>query len=99
MLRSSLSALLFLLLACSKAVAPDRDAPKPAESAARGALIARIGAVALREEDLQRAVERDPGAAASRFDTPEARQELVDGLVRFELLAQAADRAGLTQDP
>jgi peptidyl-prolyl cis-trans isomerase C len=48
---------------------------------------------------LRRAVERDPGAAASRFDTPEARRELLDGLVRFELLAQAAERAGLTKDP
>jgi peptidyl-prolyl cis-trans isomerase C len=48
---------------------------------------------------LRRAVERDPGAAASRFDTPEARKDLLDGLVRFELLAQAADRAGFTKDP
>lgn len=96
---STLPALLVVLLACSKAAAPDGAAPKPAEGTARGALVARVGATELREEDLRRAVERDPGAAASRFDTPEARKELLDGLVRFELLAQAADRAGFTQDP
>lgn len=42
---------------------------------------------------------RDPGAAPERFGSPDARGELLDGLVRFELLAQAAERAGLTKDP
>src|SRR5690348_3702459 len=42
---------------------------------------------------------RDPGASPHRFDGPAARRELIDGMVRFELLAQAADRAGLMQDP
>jgi peptidyl-prolyl cis-trans isomerase C len=65
----------------------------------RGALIARIGAVELREEDVQRAIARDPGASRERFETPAARGELIDGLIRFELLAQAADKAGLTKDP
>jgi peptidyl-prolyl cis-trans isomerase C len=96
MTRSALPALLIALLACSKAAAPDGAGQ---EGATRGALVARVGDVELREEDLRRAVERDPGAAASRFDTPEARRELLDGLVRFELLAQAADRAGFTKDP
>lgn len=42
---------------------------------------------------------RDPGTSAERFDSPAARRELLEGLIRFELLAQAADRAGLTKDP
>ena len=42
---------------------------------------------------------RDPGASTQRFDGPQARRELIDGLVRFELLVQAAERAGLTKDP
>jgi hypothetical protein len=65
----------------------------------RGALVARVGAVELREEDVQRAMARAPGASRERFETPAARRELIDGLVRFELLTQAADKAGLTKDP
>jgi parvulin-like peptidyl-prolyl isomerase len=66
---------------------------------ARGALVARVGQVELHEDDLQRAMARDPGASPERFENPAARSELIGGLVRFELLAQAADRAGLTKDP
>lgn len=99
MLRSTAPAFLLVLLACSKAAAPGGAASQATGSEARGAVVARVGTAELREEDLRRAVERDPGAAASRFDTPEAKKELLDGLIRFELLAQAADRAGFTQDP
>jgi peptidyl-prolyl cis-trans isomerase C len=66
---------------------------------ARGALVARVGQVELREDDVQRAMARDPGASPERFQSPAARLELIDGLIRFELLAQAADRAGFTKDP
>jgi parvulin-like peptidyl-prolyl isomerase len=64
-----------------------------------GALVARVGRVELHEDDLKRMMARDPGAAAERFESPAARRDLVQGLVRFELLAQAAERAGLTNDP
>jgi len=83
---------LFLLLAsCSKLAAP--------EESARGALVARVGQAEIHEGDLQRAMLRDPGASPERFKSADARRELVDGLVRFELLVQAAERAGLTKDP
>ncbi len=42
---------------------------------------------------------REPGSSPERFKSPEARRDFVNGLVRFELLAQAADRAGFTKDP
>ena len=61
--------------------------------------MARVGPVELREDDVQRAMAREPGTTPERFKNPEARRDFVDGLVRFELLAQAADRAGLTKDP
>jgi peptidyl-prolyl cis-trans isomerase C len=88
------SILLVLLIAsCSKKSTIDqRELP-------RGALVARVGKVEIFESDLQRAMARDPGTSAERFKSPSARRELVDGLVRFELLVQAAERAGLTQDP
>jgi len=80
---------------CSKAAGVDEHGGDQN----RGALVARIGTVELREEDVQRAMARDPGAPRERFETPAARRELIDGLIRFELLAQAADKAGLTKDP
>jgi parvulin-like peptidyl-prolyl isomerase len=42
---------------------------------------------------------REAGASPERFESPAARRELIDGLVRFELLAQAAEREGFTKDP
>jgi peptidyl-prolyl cis-trans isomerase C len=86
--------LVLVLASCAKGASNGGSA-----EAARGALIARVGKVELREADIKRAMARDPGASRERFESAEARRELVDGLVRFELLAQAAERAGLTQDP
>jgi len=85
--------LLWLLTSCSGKTALEEHEP------VRGALVARVGSVEIREDDLRRAMARDPGASAQRFENPSARRELIDGLVRFELLAQAAERAGLTKDP
>jgi peptidyl-prolyl cis-trans isomerase C len=81
--------LLFVLLlaSCSKSAAPGESEP------ARGALVARVGKVEIREDDLQRAMARDPGATPERFKSASARRDLI------ELLVQAADRAGLTKDP
>ena len=84
---------LLLLTSCAKKVPLEHDAPP------RGALVARVGQVEIREDDVQRALARDPGASPDRFKSPAARHELVDGLVRFELLVQEAERAGLTNDP
>ncbi len=86
---------LLLLASCANSSAPGET--RATEDASR--LVARVGKVALTEADLERAIAREPGAGAERFRSPEARRELIEGLVRFELLAQAAERAGLTQDP
>lgn len=86
------------LLACSRGASVEQQAGDAGPSA-RGALVARIGSVELHEDDVQRAIAREPGASAARFSNAQARRELIDGLIRFELLAQAAERAGLTRDP
>jgi peptidyl-prolyl cis-trans isomerase C len=91
-------ALLLLLASCSKR-ADVSGQPSRKVAPASGNLVARVGKVELRDDDIQRAIAREPGASAERFQSPAARRELIDGLVRFELLAQAADRAGLTKDP
>ncbi len=83
--------------ACSKRAGVDQ--PGRAGASASSPLVARVGKVELHEDDVQRAMAREPGSSAERFNSPQARAELIDGLVRFELLAQAADRAGLTKDP
>jgi peptidyl-prolyl cis-trans isomerase C len=85
--------LVLLIAACSRQSAVTDSKP------AQGALVARVGKVEIHEDDLQRAMARDPGANPERFKSPAARHELVDGLVRFELLVQAAEREGLTKDP
>lgn len=85
--------LLLLIAACSK------KPPEKASELGAGGLVARVGKVEIHEADLLRAMARDPGATPERFKSAEARRELVDGLVRFELLVQAAERAGLTKDP
>lgn len=89
---------LLLVTACRHDAleAEQHQTPGPAN---HGALVARVGRVELHEDELERMMARDPGASAHRFDAAAARSELVDGMVRFELLAQAADRAGLMQDP
>jgi peptidyl-prolyl cis-trans isomerase C len=97
-LKPLLLAFVLLLGSCSKGADPGKPSGDQA-AAGRGALVARVGKVELHEDDLQRAMARDPGASPERFNNPAARRELIDGLIRFELLAQAADRAGLTKDP
>ena len=95
-MRTRLLLLISLSLgSCSKAAGVEHKS----KAADRGALVARIGQVELREEDVRRAMSRDPGASPERFQNPAARRELIDGLIRFELLVQAAERAGLTRDP
>ena len=89
--------LLAVVAASCRHAAPQDHPAAPAKP--HGALVARVGQVELHEDDLERMMARDPGASPHRFDGDGARRELVDGMVRFELLAQAAERAGLMQDP
>ena len=67
--------------------------------ASGGPEVARFGADSVTEPELaRRFAEMNPYARA-RFQTPEARREYLDGLVRFELLSQEAIRQGLASDP
>jgi peptidyl-prolyl cis-trans isomerase C len=94
--RCSLTLLVFLTVGCHR---PAAGSGAKAAAGPNGALVARVGRVELRESDVERMMARDPGAAPHRFDGPGAQRELIDGMVRFELLAQAAERAGLMLDP
>ena len=91
--------LLVLLASCSRKADSTGHGGDPLTPTSHGALVAKVGQVELHEDDVQQAMARDPGAGPERFQSPTARRELIDGLVRFELLVQAADRAGFTKDP
>ena len=62
-------------------------------------LIAQVGAVRITEATLQRHLVDLSPLTRARYQNPERRQELVDTLIRFELLATEAKRRGHTQHP
>jgi hypothetical protein len=62
-------------------------------------MLARVGAVAITEGDLQQAIAQEPEALRDRYKLPEPRRQMLDGMVRFEFLAQASERAGAMKDP
>ena len=64
-----------------------------------GTWVARFGGQTLTDAELnQRFAEMNPYARA-RFQTVEQRRDYVEGVVRFELLAQEAVKRGLQNDP
>jgi len=64
-----------------------------------GTPVARFGGDSISAEELQqRFLEMSPYARA-RFQTVEQRRDYLEGLVRFELLAQEAVRRGMANDP
>src|SRR4051812_33366169 len=64
-----------------------------------GTPVATFGKDSITAEELkQRFMELSP-IARTQYQTVERRKEYVEGLARFELLAQEALRRGLQQDP
>ncbi len=90
---------LLLLAACDKAGTATVDFRRPKPASAGGALVARFDGDGVSTGELnQRFAEMNPYVRA-RYQTVEQRQEYVESLVRYELLAQEAVRQGLAQDP
>jgi peptidyl-prolyl cis-trans isomerase C len=72
---------------------------KRVKPAAGGTWVAKFGGDEITDAELKvRFAEMNPYARA-RFQTVENRREYLDGLARFEMLAQEATRRGLAQDP
>ncbi|MDX2024495.1 MAG: peptidyl-prolyl cis-trans isomerase [Deltaproteobacteria bacterium] len=63
------------------------------------AALVRVGNVWITEADLDRAIAREPEAARERYRQKAARKQLLEGLVKFEVMAQAAQAAGAMNDP
>jgi peptidyl-prolyl cis-trans isomerase C len=91
---------LLLLTACEKPGTARVDFRRqPVPGATGGPWVARFGGETITAEELsQRFAEMNPYARA-RFQTVEQRRDYVEGLVRFELLAQEAVRQGLANEP
>ncbi len=71
----------------------------PPAGVSGGQWVAKFSGQALTDKELaQRFAEMNPYARA-RFQTVEQRKDYVEGVVRFELLAQEAVRRGLHDDP
>src|SRR5262245_9875785 len=60
--------------------------------------LARIGDTVISVGDFEKRVNQSPPAARARLATPEAKKELLDKLVRFEVLAREAEKRGLDKD-
>jgi peptidyl-prolyl cis-trans isomerase C len=98
-LRSALLLFVLALLACNKGVTLDFKHKRPAAAAAGGRPVASWSGDSITDAELKvRFAEMSPYQRA-RYQTVEQRREYVDGLARFELLAQEAVKRGLANDP
>lgn len=99
-MRTATLAAAVLLAACSGSDTVKMDfSRRPAPGAADGLWVARFGKDTITDRELtQRFAEMNPYARA-RYQAVEQRKDYVEGLVRFELLAQEAVRRGLQNDP
>lgn len=100
MIRASLVVGLLLLGACSNTSGTSVDFRRAAPpGSTSGPVAARFGKDTITVTELnQRFAEMNPYARA-RYQTVEQRRDYVEGLARFELLAQEAIRRGLHNDP
>lgn len=88
------------LLACNS----QGDAARPAGLVTSGAkkegpVLARVGSEAITVDDYLARVEEQPPFVRQRYNTLERKKELLENIVRSELLAQEALRRGFLDDP
>lgn len=62
-------------------------------------VVARVGDRTITAGDLQAKIDAQPAFLRARFQKLDARKQLLDEMVRFEVLAAEARREGLDQDP
>jgi tetratricopeptide (TPR) repeat protein len=79
--------------ALDQATRPDAAAPTG------GTVLARVGDREITDRDLADEIEALPPQVRERVTTPEAKKELLHGIVQRELMVAAAVRRGLDKDP
>jgi len=62
-------------------------------------VVARLGKNVITVDDVQEQLNRREAFVRTRYSAPEKKKEFLDGLVRFELLADEALRKGYQNDP
>jgi peptidyl-prolyl cis-trans isomerase C len=72
---------------------------KGSGSTGQGEVVARIGDQVITTGDLEAHINRQPAFARARYSTPEKKKELLDNLVRFEVMAREAKQRGYDNDP
>jgi peptidyl-prolyl cis-trans isomerase C len=90
------------LLLASLALCACKPAPGPDKAPARsGPVLARVDDTEITASDLQDLLNRYAHTpfVAARYSTPEKKKELLDALIRYELLAREALRRGYDRDP
>jgi peptidyl-prolyl cis-trans isomerase C len=84
------------LFACKPSPSPGAKAP-----ARSGPVLARVDDTEITASDLQEVLARYSHMpfVPARYSTPEKKKELLDGLIRYELMARDALRRGYDRDP
>ena len=101
-----LIALALTAAACAPACAPERpsdrasQAPQVGEDTERARQpVALVNGEEITIGEFERRIDGLTPAARARYGTVEKRQELLDSMVIFEILADEAERKGLAEDP
>jgi peptidyl-prolyl cis-trans isomerase C len=68
-------------------------------SAAPQRILAKVDDHVITLDDLERQIERQPPAMRARYAAPEMRKQLLDNLVRFEVMFREAEKRGYDKDP
>jgi peptidyl-prolyl cis-trans isomerase C len=68
-------------------------------SAKKGPLVAKGEGLAITADDLKARLDEQSPMVRQSFQSLERKKQFLDNLVRFELLARAAEKAGLANDP
>ncbi|WP_373046758.1 peptidyl-prolyl cis-trans isomerase [Vulgatibacter sp.] len=87
------------LLACGGQGQTAGGAAQPAAAKKQGEVIATVGGDAITVDDFQAKMEEQSPFIRARYTTLERKKEFLDNMVRFEVLAQEAERRGFANDP
>lgn len=91
----------FLLVALAMLGACKSSSPRPGKAPAGQVVLAQIDDVTITSADLREVLSRYSSQpfVAARFSSPEKRKELLDSLVRYQVLAIEARKRGYENDP
>ncbi len=100
---SSIAAMLLAastLIACGgQGQSAGTAANQPAAQKKQGEVVATVGTDVITVDDFKVKMEEQSPFIRARYNTVERKKEFLDNMVRFEVLAQEAQRRGLDQDP